>query len=242
MSGRCPRCPTCYHHERFYRGADLLTRLGSTSVTLCGAGALGSLLADNLARQGVRRWKVIDRDRVEEHNAGTQLYGQSEVGAWKVEALRTRLFRAVGVEIEAVAKELNDRNAQEPAQGLRRHHRCVRQLGRAPARPGALPGGGRFLASTSGSTPTMPRSSGTRDYRVPNDVAGDVCDYPLARNLVLLAVAVASEAVSRYIQDGRQDGWSITLRDFAVRPFEAFSGSPSTGGRDRVTGSVRSSS
>src|SRR5215831_13044179 len=101
-----------FHHERIYRGADLLARLGATSVTLCGAGALGSLLADNLARQGIRRWKVIDRDRVEEHNAGTQLYGQSEVGAWKVEALRARLFRAVGVEVEPVAKELNDRNAR----------------------------------------------------------------------------------------------------------------------------------
>ena len=96
--------PDLLHHERIYRGAELLARLESTSVTLCGAGALGSLLADNLARQGVRRWKVIDRDRVEEHNAGTQLYGQSEVGAWKVEALRTRLFRAVGIEIEAVAR------------------------------------------------------------------------------------------------------------------------------------------
>ena len=55
----------------------------STSVTLCGAGALGSHLADNLARQDICHWRVIDRDRVEEHNAGTQVYGQSEVVAWK---------------------------------------------------------------------------------------------------------------------------------------------------------------
>jgi hypothetical protein len=59
------------------------------------------------------------------------------------------------------------------------------------------------------------------DYRVPADVAGDVCDYPLARNLVLLAVAVASELVIRYVLDGSKTGWSITLRDFAVRPLEA---------------------
>src|SRR3954447_1884095 len=104
--------PDVFHHERIYRGADILARLEATSVTLCGAGALGSLLADNLARQGIRRWKIIDCDRVEEHNAGTQLYGQSEVGAWKVEALRNRLFRAVGVEIEAVPKELTERNAR----------------------------------------------------------------------------------------------------------------------------------
>lgn len=136
--------PDLYHHERLYRGADLLTRLGATSVTLCGAGALGSLLADNLARQGVRRWKVIDRDRVEEHNAGTQLYGQSEVGAWKVEALRTRLFRAVGVEIEAIAKELNDRNARSLLKGSGIIIDAFDNSA-APARPGALPGGGDSL-------------------------------------------------------------------------------------------------
>ena len=98
-------------HERIYRGSDEIARLASVPITLCGAGALGSLLADNLARQGFSRWKVIDRDRIEEHNVGTQLYGESEVGAWKVEVLRNRLFRAVGVEIEAVAKELTARNA-----------------------------------------------------------------------------------------------------------------------------------
>jgi molybdopterin/thiamine biosynthesis adenylyltransferase len=105
------------HHERIYRGGDSMARLASVSVTLCGAGALGSLLADNLARQGIHQWKVIDRDRVEEHNVGTQLYGESEVGSFKVEALRSRLFRAVGVEIEAVAKELTERNCRSLLKG-----------------------------------------------------------------------------------------------------------------------------
>jgi molybdopterin/thiamine biosynthesis adenylyltransferase len=56
-------------------------------------------------------------------------------------------------------------------------------------------------------------------YRVPGDPPGDVCDYPLARNLVLLAVAVASETVVRFFLDGTRSSWSATLRDFAVRPF-----------------------
>ncbi len=55
-------------------------------------------------------------------------------------------------------------------------------------------------------------------YRVPRDVGLDVCDYPMARNLVLLAVAVASEAVTHFVHDGSKDGWSITLRDLAIRP------------------------
>jgi molybdopterin-synthase adenylyltransferase len=55
-------------------------------------------------------------------------------------------------------------------------------------------------------------------YRVPNDIGTDVCDYPLARNLVLLAVAVASEVVVRFVGDGTRENWSVTLRDFAIRP------------------------
>ena len=88
-----------FRHELAYRGPEALARLAATRLVLCGAGALGSHLADNLVRQGFAGPRVIDRDRVAEHNVGTQLYGESDVGAWKVEALRSRLFRAAGVEI-----------------------------------------------------------------------------------------------------------------------------------------------
>jgi molybdopterin/thiamine biosynthesis adenylyltransferase len=228
--------PDLYHHQRSYRGADLVSRLGAVPVTLCGAGALGSLLADNLARQGIRRWKVIDRDRVEEHNAGSQLYGQAEVGAWKVEALRNRLFRAVGVEIEPIAKELNDRNARSLLKGSGLvidafDNSAARRSVQEHCRASAIP------CLHIGLNADYAEVIWDRDYRVPSDVAGDLCDYPLARNLVLLAVAVASESLLRYVQDGRQDAWSVTLGDFAVRPLETVSGNPSIGGRDRATGS-----
>ncbi len=57
-------------------------------------------------------------------------------------------------------------------------------------------------------------------YRVPQDVAGDVCDYPLARNLILLVVAVASEVLVRFALAGVQEDFSVTLRDLAVRRLE----------------------
>ena len=53
------------------------------------------------------------------------------------------------------------------------------------------------------------------------DVAGDVCDYPLARNLVLLVVAVASEVLVRFALTGARQDWSVTLGDFAIRPWES---------------------
>ncbi len=211
-----------FHHEELHRGADAVTKLAAVRVTLCGAGALGSHLADNLVRQGFGPLRVIDRDRVEEHNVSTQLYGTSDVGAWKVEVLRNRLFRATGVEVEAVAKELAERNARSLLKGSSLvvdtfDNSSSRQLVQEQCRALAIPCLHAGLYEDYGEVIWDER------YRVPSDVAGDVCDYPLARNLVLLVVAVASEALVRFVLDGVRQDWSATLRDFAIRPLEATS-------------------
>src|SRR5438067_8551393 len=208
-----------FHHEAIYRGAGSLAKLAGLQVTLCGAGALGSQLADNLARQGVQHLRVIDRDRVEEHNVGTQLYGESDVGAWKVEVLRQRLFRATGIEIDALRKELCDRTARSFLQngGLvidTFDNSTSRRLVQEHCRALELPCLHVGLYSDYGEVIWDER------YRVPRDVAGDVCDYPLARNLVLLVVAVSSEALVRFALLGGREDFSVTLRDFAIRPLE----------------------
>ncbi len=54
---------------------------------------------------------VIDFDRVEQHNLGTQSYEEGDIGALKVDALRARCYRATGVEIVVVSQPLTERNA-----------------------------------------------------------------------------------------------------------------------------------
>jgi molybdopterin-synthase adenylyltransferase len=208
-----------FHHEALYRGPENVARLAEVPLTLCGAGAVGSLLIDNLARQGVGPWKVIDRDRVEEDNAGTQLFGESDVGAWKAEVLRNRLFRAVGVEIEAVAKELTGRNARGLLKGAGLvidafDNQASRRLVQDQCREQGVP------CLHAGLFADYAEVVWDENYRVPRDGPGDVCDYPLARNLVMMAVALASEVVIRYLLDGARSDWSVTLRDFAIRPLE----------------------
>ena len=146
-----------FFHEEIYRDPDQVARLASVPITLCGAGALGSLLADNLARQGFREWKVIDRDRVEEQNVGTQLYGEAEIGTLKVEALRTRLFRAVGVESETVAKDFTERNARSLLKGSSLVLDTFDNSAGAQARRRTVAGSTELPASTSDSSPTTPR-------------------------------------------------------------------------------------
>jgi len=208
-----------FHHEAIYRGANQMARLAHQSLTICGAGALGSHLADNLARQGFQKLRVIDRDRVEEHNVSTQLFGGADVGSWKVEVLRQRLFRATGIEIEAMRKDFTDRSARSLLQGAGLvldtfDNSASRRLVQEQCRALQLPCLHVGLYADYGEV------IWDEQYRVPNDVGGDVCDYPLARNLILLVVAVASDVVVRFVLSDVRQNWSVTLRDFAIRPWE----------------------
>lgn len=211
--------PGKFHHESLFRGSDVLAKLAAARIVLCGAGAVGSNLADNLARQGMTRLRVIDHDRVEEHNVSTQLYGESEIGTWKVEALRNRLFRTTGNEIDPVRKEVTAANARQllkdadliidafdNSAARQLVQDCARAAGTACLHVGLNEGYCEVIWD--------------EQYRVPRDVGGDVCDYPLARNLVLFAVTIASEAIVRMLATGTRSNWSATLGDLAVRAME----------------------
>lgn len=212
--------PGKFHHEALYRGAGAGEKLAGVRIALCGAGALGSHLADALARQGCTRLRVIDRDRVEEHNVSTQLYTEADVGAWKVDVLRSQLFRATGIEIETFGKELSERNA---AKFLKDVDLVLDLFDNAASRAVVKD----YCAAHSlaclhvGLFADYGEVIWNEQYRVPGDAAGDVCDYPLARNLILLTVAVAAETVVRSVLRGERANWSITLGDFAIRPLEA---------------------
>jgi molybdopterin/thiamine biosynthesis adenylyltransferase len=205
-----------YLHEASYRGRAAVERVGKVAVTLCGAGALGSLLADNLARQGIRQLRLIDFDRVEEHNAGTQLYGASDVGAKKVDVLRNHLFRAVGVEAAVFDRRLDERSVKKFLRGAQL---VVDTFDNAASR--------RLVTEYClqneidclhlGMNADYGEVRWNEVYQVPADVVeGDVCDYPLARNLILLVVAAGSEAVLRYVLDGGKENYTVTLRDLVI--------------------------
>jgi molybdopterin/thiamine biosynthesis adenylyltransferase len=207
-----------FHHEEIYRGADAIQRLGQFRLVVCGAGAVGSNLVSNLARQGVRQIAVIDDDRVEAHNVGTQMYGESDVGAFKAEVLQSEIFRAVGVEIEAVRKRLDERNAARLLQGAALvvdgfDNHASRALVTEHCRAAGIP------CLHVGLNADYAEVLWNEDYRVPGDVAqagANVCDYPLARNLIQFAVALASEAVVQFILTGERRNYSFTLRDMKI--------------------------
>jgi len=203
------------NHESRYRGDAAIQKLAAAKVCLCGAGAVGSNLADALARQGVRSLRVIDRDRVERHNVSTQIYTTEDAGALKADALKEHLFLATGTEIESVAKELTAANARKLLKDVdlvidgfdnSASRRAVTEACLAEGWPCLHVG----LNADYGEVRWNER------YRVPGDAAGDVCDYPLARNLVHLVTGVASEVVVRFLLSGAREDYSVTLKDLKV--------------------------
>jgi hypothetical protein len=206
------------HHETLYRGPEALDRIGRARLVICGAGAVGSNLVDSLARQGFRRLSVIDDDRIEAHNVGTQTYAESDVGAFKVQVLQAEVFRAVGIEIEAERQRLTGRtvarllaDADLVVDGFDNHESraLVTERCRAAGTPCLHVGLSADYAEVLWN----------ETYRVPQDVAtagADVCDYPMARNLIAFAVALACEAIVRYVIAGERESYSFTLGDLAI--------------------------
>ena len=207
---------TKFLHEVLYRGQDALDRLAQAQITICGAGALGSHLIDTLARQGARRLKVIDQDRVEEHNIGTQIYDEGDIGAFKAEVMQARCFRATGIELEAVAKQLTDRNVAKLLRGANLvidsfDNSASRRLVTDHCRTAGL------ACLHLGMNADYGEVKWNEHYRVPGDVVeGNACEYPLARNLILIVVALGSEAALRFLLDGHKESYSFTLRDLSV--------------------------
>jgi molybdopterin/thiamine biosynthesis adenylyltransferase len=210
--------PELFRHEALYRGAGALVRLAEVRLTICGAGAVGSNLVDNLVRQGARRLRVIDSDRVEAHNVGTQTYARGDAGAFKVEVLQAEMYRAAGVEIEALRKRLTAQNVRQllagadlVVDGFDNHEsrRVVTEHCRAAGIPCL------HVGLNAGYAEVIWNEA----YRVPSDVqeaGANACDYSLARNAIQFAVALASEAVLRFVLDGERQSCSFTLRDLKI--------------------------
>jgi molybdopterin-synthase adenylyltransferase len=207
--------PGTFHHEQLYRGSDVIAKLSQLRIVICGVGALGSNLADTLARQGVTKLRLIDHDRVEQHNIGTQIYALSDIGQFKADALRKHLFRVAGVEAEAVRKELTAANAKSQLNDADLiidafDNSASRQFVQDYARSSGA------AALHVGLFAEFGQVAWDETYRVPKDVAGNVCDYPLARNLIVITAAVAAESIVAFAAVGQRKSWSITLRDLAI--------------------------
>lgn len=89
-------------------------KLLASRVTLCGCGALGTVLANALVRAGVGYVRIIDRDFIETHNLQRQiLFDEDDVAAGipKSEAAARKLRRINSeIQIESIVTDIDHTN------------------------------------------------------------------------------------------------------------------------------------
>ena len=210
-----------FFHESLMRGEDALNKLVEARLTLCGLGAIGSNLAESLARQGFKHFSIIDFDRIEEHNIGTQSYHEDEIGMLKVAAISNHLYRISKASVEYTTAKLDETNVKRllskseiviDSFDNRESRKVVTEFCLKKKLPclhiGLAEGYGEVIWNEI--------------YRIPQDRGVDACNYPLARNIIMLTVAVASEVIIKFIVSGQKikENYTITLRDFSIQKFK----------------------
>jgi len=92
-------------------------KLMESRVTICGCGALGTVLANHLVRAGVGHVRIVDRDFIEVHNLQRQiLFDETDVSdnlpKAEAAARKLRLINSA-IEIEAVVTDIDHTNILE---------------------------------------------------------------------------------------------------------------------------------
>lgn len=96
-------------------GEDALRKLQNSNIIIFGLGGVGSYTAEALARSGVGKMTVVDKDTVDITNINRQLYAlHSTVGKPKAEVAKARILDInPECEVTAVAKMYLPENSEE---------------------------------------------------------------------------------------------------------------------------------
>lgn len=208
-----------FYHESLERGDDGLAKLADTVVLICGCGALGGNVAENLARAGCSNLAVVDMDRIEERNLSTQPYTTRDVSRKKADVLAANLYHAARCRVQSHGVKLDSRNA---AKLLRPADLVIdtfdNSVGRSDVQEACASLGIPCLhAGMAGDYSEVIWDPG---YRVPSPSNDDVCDYPLARTLAVMTAAIAAESAIRHIILEENRSYTFTFSDMRVQRYD----------------------
>ena len=208
------------HHEQIYRGKDILEKIKVFPLGVCGAGAIGSNLVENLVRQGFGDITAIDGDRIEERNINTQIWAYKDIGAFKAQILGYKAFEIAKIIITPISKIISQEK-QFKRFFPNRTYLVIDAFDNSKSRRLVKD----FCLKARIDCLHIGFSGGygeiiwNEDYRVPDDKGIDDCDYPLARNLIMLIIAVASEVIIKFVTKSIKENYTITLGDFKVERY-----------------------
>jgi len=95
-------------HQNF-KTASWFENSKKETISILGAGGIGSNTAYNLAKSLQATILLVDYDKVEEHNIGSQFFWPEDKGTLKVGALHRNLTPLAGGQLVAVNRQVNNR-------------------------------------------------------------------------------------------------------------------------------------
>lgn len=207
-------------HESEYRGEELVAKRQSTQIVIMGIGALGSKLVNLLATQGYTTLTLVDRERVEAKNYGTQDYGRRDVGRMKASQSRANLLARLGAlkNVQAVDKQVTDGNVERLIRGADLVLDCFDNYESRLLLKTACDGKVACLhiGMSGDGFAEIEWNENYRPLKMPEQVddEGNPCEYPLAANLVHITVGLAAEIINKFVDDGKRESVHFTLKDF----------------------------
>ena len=99
--------------------------LGTTSVAIVGVGAVGSLLAEMLARSGAGRLTLVDHDRVRPGNCIRHVATRKDIGRAKTAAVKQHLVESGIIAHDAVASRHQELTSVSDTEDLFANHDLV---------------------------------------------------------------------------------------------------------------------
>ena len=208
-------------HEAAYRGVQFLDKRKVIDLRFMGVGALGSWLADVLARQGYENMTLLDRERVESENFGTQNYGKSDVSRSKAIQCSHGIMRRLGVKSTPIHKQLSNMNAHTLVKGADlvvdlfdniESRALVKQNCESlniPCLHGGLSSTGFAEVKWNDDYIIIDKIDTTPAITTP-------CDYPMASNLVHFTVSILAEVINKYVDENIKEYVEFTLKDMNV--------------------------
>lgn len=204
-------------HEKNYRQKNI-QGLFNKKILVAGCGAIGSNLAINLARQGFSNFILVDFDRVEYNNLSTQAYFNQDIDRLKVQSLSS-ILHEISDDIDIETHHFKLDNNSRTMSVLKKADIIIDCFDNTESRQ---------LLKDYGKTSKTPTLHGglyedyaetfwNDKYIVPQVSNGiDICEYPLARNIILLLVSVMSEEIIKFCLEQKRSNWCITLKDFKI--------------------------
>lgn len=184
----------------------------TVDITIVGGGALGSHLVQFLRSEDVRL-HVIDFDRIEAKNLGSQFHSQTHKGKLKVESIRQTMQFLWGLKVQGTSSKLDVNNAEQllSKSGLivdcldnlaaRTTVQCFAQAWKIPCVHGALAADGSFG-----------RVAWTENFVIdPEGQAGQpTCEDGRHLPFIAMVAAHLAMAVQEFVRNGRKVGFQVS--------------------------------